>query len=89
MLFGPKDFPVLRIDIISNISRETEGAVKRETLSPMKSTDLGIVVSDIMRNIYKELIEDIKFGNHLNWNLCNNKQPLKLEPSCKWSIKVI
>ena len=48
MLLGPRNLPDYKAKIISDISKETEGAVKKEflILSPMTSTgdllDLGI-----------------------------------------------
>ena len=68
MLLGPRDFPDFRAEIISDISKGTEGAVKNEfpTLSPIKSTgdfwDLGMFLV-MSRNINKEFIK----------NACNNR----------------
>ena len=48
MLFGPRDLPDFRTEIISDISKGSRGAMKNEfpTLSPIKSTgdllDVGI-----------------------------------------------
>ena len=48
MPFGPRDLPDFRQEIISDVSKAVDGAVKKEfpTLSPMKSIgdflDLGI-----------------------------------------------
>ena len=40
VLLGPRDLPDFRAEIISDISKGTEGAIKNEfpTLSPIKST---------------------------------------------------
>ena len=49
-MFGPRDFPVLRLEIISDISNGTEGRIKTQfpILPPMKSIGnllvLGIVL---------------------------------------------
>ena len=63
MLLGPRDFPDFRSEIISDTSRGTEGAVKKEfpTLSAMKSKvdllDLGILLVMWWETLTKYLLK--------------------------------
>ena len=69
ILLGPRDFPVFRTEIISDISRGTEGAMKIEfpTLSPTKYTgdllDLGVFLVMSWETLTKNLLKMFAITN--------------------------
>ena len=63
MLLGPRHFPDFRIEIICNISREIDGAVKKEVLTLLASKskhdllDFGIFLAILWETLTKYLLK--------------------------------
>ena len=71
MLLGPRHFPDFRSEVISNISREIHGAVKKEVLTLLASKskhdllDIGIFLAILWETLTKYLLRMIAITDHI------------------------